>query len=66
MDPVLVSIALAAGGLLIRVALKVEKLDSIISRELTPNGGESLRDRVIRIDHSVSALQHDRAVDAEE
>ena len=56
---------LASVAMLIRVMIRVERLATVVDRELTPNGGSSLRDRVVRIELSLQALHHQHAFDTE-
>ena len=37
----------------------VEDIKKVVNRELRPNGGESMRDRVIRTEERVRALKDD-------
>lgn len=57
---------IAAGGtassLLLRMEGRLKRVETIVARELNPNGGDSLRDRVVRIearmwvrDHTIAA-----------
>lgn len=56
---------LASVGMLIRVMVRVERLATVVERELNPNAGSSLRDRVMRIELSLQALHHRHAYDTE-
>ena len=49
-SPLIVGGLAAGTGLLVRLVIQVTRIQSIVERELQPNGGDSLRDRVVRIE----------------
>lgn len=50
---ILTAAALTAAGWLARVAYRIGRIWAIVEKELTPNGGGSIVDRVARIDETV-------------
>lgn len=47
-------------GRLSSIEQKVESMNAVVRRELTPNGGDSLRDRVVRIESQLHANRLNR------
>lgn len=65
----LLGAVIGAGGtvsaLLLRMEGRVKRVETIVARELTPNGGESLRDRVVRIEARMWVRDHRTAAHIE-
>ena len=66
---IIVSIAASVSGgtwvltsRLSSIEQRLVRVETVVDKELTLNGGGSLKDRVDRIDKSLTALQHDRAL----
>lgn len=55
---------LAAVGLLVRLKVDVSRIDNTVRRELTANGGSSLRDRVVRIEAQLEAIRLEAQIEA--
>lgn len=55
------SFAIPVVALLIRAESRLKRIETIVERELTRNGGTSLRDRVVRIEYQLQSLNHNLA-----
>ncbi len=58
---VFVPVAVTGVGVLIRVMIRLERVVTIVDRELNPNGGSSLRDRIVRMETELAVMCHGQA-----
>lgn len=53
---VLVTIVGGTFALLIRTERRLASVEEIVKRELSPNSGKSLRDRIVRMEYRILAM----------